>query len=264
MLRKALLVCVTALVLALLTASTLAADCPCTIDTLASGGGAALGDSANTEVGEAQTFVAPGNGQVSAFQVKFNANVGSPTGDATWVIAGDYLGQPGATITTGTFTPVASNTVNVTVNDGVNLNSGGMYWITFRVPNQATDSRYIMTNSTTSTYANGTRWLSNNGAAWTPSAANDLYLIMTIGAVSSTSTPASTATPANTATPTATFTPTVTNTPDYFQVATFAAATGYPITIRPTATMGEVSVSGLLIVLILLLGVLGIVWFLRR
>ena len=58
-------------------------------------------------------------------------------------------------------------------------------------------------------------------------------------------TPTPTETPGATNTPTATLTPTATNTPDYFVIATFQvtelSAVGYPITVRPTHTYGDVA-----------------------
>lgn len=235
------------LILLLIPSVAMAADCPCTIDTLGTGSSRSLGDSGGSEIGRAQTFIAPGNGQVSGFKVQFGFSVNSPTGDITWVIAGDYLGQPGATVISGTFTPVANSTVTVTVGSGVNLNSGGQYWLTLRAPNQTTDSRYVITAATAaSSYSGGIAWSSTNNAAWVSDASADLFLIMTLGQVVATSTPtatAATATPADTLTPTITPSPT----PNYLIQVTSTA--GAPMALERTATYGDLTTfGGLLIV----------------
>lgn len=266
MLRKALfqVVTLTTIVVLLALPTSASADGPCTIDTLASGGGgASLGDASNNEIGQGQTFLAPCSGEINAFQVRFNANSGSPTGDVTWEIAADYLGQPGAIVTSGTFTPVPSTINTINVAGGAYLSAGSNYWLTLEAVDQATNVGFILYRATSSTYANGASYSnSNDGLYGTP--VNDLFFVMTLNALGPTATTGPTSTPADTATPTPTLTPTATNTPDYFIVATFSALPDYPIAVKPTATMGEMSVSGLLIALIVVLVLFGGIWLLRQ
>jgi len=216
----------------------LAADCPCTIDTAASGSSRGVGDASNSEFGQAQTFISPGAGVFSGFKVTFSTNTGSPSGSMTWTLYGDYLGQPGAAITSGTFTPVASSANTITVG-GVSLNSGALYWLAFTAGAQSTDQRWNITASNAvSTYSGGVRYTSTNGGTWVVGD-NDLALVITIGAVTATNTPtatSATATPADTATPTITPSPTA----NYLIQVTSTA--GAPIAIERTATFGDITV----------------------
>jgi hypothetical protein len=81
-----------------------------------------------------------------------------------------------------------------------------------------------------------------------------------------TDTPTPTLTPTITPTSSNTPTPTVTNTPDYFVIATFSATelAGYPITVKPQANYGELSVVGGLMGLSIIVALLGALWFVRQ
>lgn len=268
MFRKVLLQVVTAIVLvvslALAPVLPALAEGPWTVATAATGSTSPLGDVSNAERELAQTFRAPGTGIVNAFKVTFGANNGSPSGVVTWKLCADYLGMPGFVLATDTFTPTASADNTITLTNGPTLTINGTYWLVFLAADQSTNVSWTMVVSTTSTYADGIRYISaDREVSWTAQA-GDQQLWLTINGVSATSTPSATPTPANTATPTATYTPTATNTPDAFIVATFALLPGYPIAVKPTATMGSVANSGLLAVLIGAVVIFYVSWILRR
>jgi hypothetical protein len=242
----------------LLAMPALATDCPCTIDNAVNTASRSLGDVTNVETWQGQTFIAPGNGAISGFKFRFNANVGSPTGNVTWSVYGDNLSQPGLLIGSGSFTPTISAENTVTVTNGPVLNSGALYWITLSVGAQGTNNRYTVGSSAdaTSTYAGGVRWQStDSGATWT-SQTSDLYFIVTVGALVATSTPVNTSAPTDTPTPVNTSTPTITPspTPDLRVVVT--ASSGNALMLERSTTFGDVTlfagecVLGVLLVII--------------
>lgn len=243
MIRRTLAV---SLILALLIPSVAFADGPWTIATAASGSSSILGDTGGVERELGQTFRAPGTGVVSAFKVTFGANAGSPSGVVTWKIAADYLGLPGFVLASGTFTPTASADNTITLASGPTLTINGTYWIYFSAADQSTNVNWTMVTATTSTYADGTRYISaDREVTWTVQA-SDQQLWLTINGVSATSTPT---TPADTATPADTSTPTTTPSPTPNYLIEVTSTAGAPMALERTATYGDLSTfGGLLIV----------------
>lgn len=222
-----------------------ATGCPQSISATSTTSTRELGETGGVQVRLAQSFTVPCGGTLSAVRVRFNANTGSPTAPVTWNIKADEYTLPGVVITTGTFTPTASAVNTITLGSAVSLNEGGVYWFELVSPTQSAGNRWNVNSSanSTSVYAGGTLLFSTNaGVAWTDTAA-DMYIQMTFGLVTATSTPASTSTPADTATPTITPSPT----PNYLIEVTSTA--GAPMALERTATYGDLTTfGGLLIV----------------
>ena len=153
------------------------------IDTNGTGSTAVLGDNAGTEAWQAQSFIAA-EGRLSQVQIAFGANTGSPSGDCTLKIMEDSGGDPlGTLLHTETFTIVPSSNNTINISDGPYLDGSSTYWVRLEVPAQATNVRWNVTCSTSSTYANGTRSLSTNGgSSWTPQS-SDMDLVVVTDAI---------------------------------------------------------------------------------
>ena len=266
MLRKVLFQLVTASALATLfalPAPVFATGCPSTVSIIESANRERVGDAAGTEQRLAQKFAAPCTGAFTGFQLKFRSTIGSPTGSFHWSLVGDSFGVPGAALVSGDITPTAS-AVNTVTSGSVTVNEGASYWLVMWADNQANDNSWGIEQGTTSAYTGGNCFRSTNGGSTWSDTSGDCYFVVTVGTITATDTPTATGTTGPTATPSNTPTPTPTNTPDYFIVATFEGLTDYPITVRPTATMGEISVSGVGIVLIGVVGLFFVSWLVRR
>jgi hypothetical protein len=130
-----------------------------------------LGNSAGSNLSQAQTFKPTITGQLSQLTALFGANSGSPVGTVTWYIYTDTSGLPGTLLATGTFTPTpsANNTINIT--NGPTLQQGLTYWFWLRPttePQASSTSWKWMSTNATSVYADGTqeRYVANT-SAWT-------------------------------------------------------------------------------------------------
>ncbi len=154
----------------------------------ATGVNAALGDVAGAEYGAAQSFTTVNGGILSQFTADFNANNGSPSGICTWTLETDNSNSPSGTVlATNTFTPTPSATNTINVTDGPALAASTKYWLTMKVPAQATNARYHINFQNSSVYAGGSYfYTTDGGASWIAqnSGNADLDMTFTLSATS--------------------------------------------------------------------------------
>lgn len=124
------------------------------IDNTGATASASIGNIAGTYRRAGQSFVPAVSGTVTIWRVNLAASSGAPSGTATWILAGDNAGIPGATIATGTFTLVASTQNNIPINAPVQ--SGLPYHLTLRSTNaQASNVYWQAAVNAANPYANG-------------------------------------------------------------------------------------------------------------
>lgn len=142
------------------------------IGNLAAGTGQQIiGDSAGSEFAHAGSFI-PIPGILKSFSILFSASAGAPTGDINWRLHLPDPGnsdRPGDVLMSGLFTPIASTLNKIDVVDGVYLDSGQMYWLSFTgVDNQALNVNYrLTTNTTTESLISSVCRSANQGVTWT-------------------------------------------------------------------------------------------------
>jgi hypothetical protein len=127
-----------------------------------------IGDSANLDYWEAQSFTTITSGRLSQLTFTLLANTGTPVGDITWEICTNNVSVPSATILqTGTITPTASAVNTVTITNGVFLSTGTTYWLVLHLPDQTTNNGCNLDCQDSSDPDGNMAYSTNGGGSWT-------------------------------------------------------------------------------------------------
>jgi hypothetical protein len=142
--------------------------------------GLTLGDVGDVERRHGQGFTISSTGTVTAVDVDFGANAGSPSGDVTLRIETDSSGPTGTLAhanATKAITPTASTLNTWTFDTPFELTGSTKYWIVLACDNQSTGVYWLISQTADSSYANGGKVESTDGGAtWgAESGTNDLY-----------------------------------------------------------------------------------------
>lgn len=151
---------------------------------------AGVGNAGGTVYREAQSFVPSSAGFLSQFQIILNANTGTPTGTMTWALCRDNAGSPNLSVVlqTGTFTPIASATNTVDMDDEVYLDTGTTYWLIFSSTNaQSSGNLWNIQYNPTGAYASGALKYDTNGNQMWTNGASTWDMRLTISYAASTS-----------------------------------------------------------------------------
>ncbi len=152
----------------------------------ATGSSVGIGNFSSNNYAEAQSFQVTA-GILSQFTVTHAANSGSPTGTISWSIRADSSGVPaGTSLQSGTYTPVASSTNTITVNNGIFLLPSTTYWLVLISTNtQSGTTGWNIQVQTSSVYANGNLAQSTtNGSTWTTYSSIDVQISVTTASLS--------------------------------------------------------------------------------
>jgi len=220
----------------------LAAD-SCTLQVNASGSVTRIGDNSNVEQRRAQDFIVNASGVLTELRFQQGANSGSPTGNIGWEVRGTLTGT---ILASGSVVSSPSSEVVISVSGGPVLSAGNTYYFILFADAQATNTGFNAQASTSSSYADGMLWTSSNGGtSWSSTSTIDVQIRVMTAGLCSTPTP----TAFSSATPSDTATPTITPSPTANYGIEITATSGAPMKLERTATYGDLTTfGGLLIV----------------